>query len=467
MKPEKNGNSAPIQLTQPHARVWDILDAIECEDEGEGVVPIVGQGLLLVSSQSEVNGKANLASPEVNQAIREVVHKAEQPIELHALIARVLALRLQLPDPLSMEGFQLPSVVALHPQLSNRYFVDTELKQIYAGLNVSIPESLLRLASIRKLNFFITTTADDLLEKALNKERFNGEALTRVISFAPTRRPPDEKIAEAIDSGFPVVFHLFGRYRSPGCVALTDSDYVDFIAALLDHEVRPRRLFSELKGKHLLLLGNSFQDWLARFFLRLTKDTPFFDQSGGVQYVADVELRRDKEFAFFLRHCAKKAEAITDIDPATLILQLADHWASRDGDRYSSTPSRLDDSETVGSDWIFLSYARSDLGGKEGADVVRVLRLANDLKKEGFKVWVDVSGGLRGGDKYSDKIQNAISRCGLFLPDLLKDDSDAAGHRGRRGASFLPPRMVLGLGKAGDARERGSGTHLCYPGGGR
>jgi hypothetical protein len=97
---------------------------------------------------------------------------------------------------------------------------------------------------------------------------------------------------------------------------------VDYIAALLDRESRPRRFFAELKGKHLLLVGNHFQDWLARFFLRLTKDSPLTDQSGGVQYVADWWNTTDNALSFFLRRFAKKAEVIDEPDPPELLYQL-------------------------------------------------------------------------------------------------------------------------------------------------
>jgi hypothetical protein len=420
--PQDTNRSADSKASVPiHPRVWEIVDAIEREDDGEGVIPIVGQGLLFVSSRFDEVSASSAGTPEIVESIRRIAPKVSQPVELHALLAKVLASRLALPNALEMDAAKLANVVALHPQLdSNRYLVDTELKQIYSALNVDTPATLLRLASIKKLNFFVSTTPDDLLERALNEDRFNGEALTRVLSFAPTRRPPEEKIAEAIESGYPVVFHLFGRYKSPGCVALTESDYVDFIAALLDHEMRPHRLFSELKGKHLLLLGNSFQDWLARFFLRLTKDTSFVDQSGGVQYVSDAELGRDKELAFFLRHCAKKAEPILDIDPPALISQLADCWAQRVEARQSSARRTSDGTDSVANDWIFISYSRSDLGGAPSNDIEPTKRLANDLKKQGFKVWMDTTGGLQGGDDYTEKVQRAIARCGLFLPICSK-----------------------------------------------
>src|SRR5262249_19953855 len=212
---------------------------------------------------------------------------------------------------------------------------------------------------IRKLSLFLSTTPDDLLERALNEERFDGEKLTRVLAFAPNRRPSDEKIAEAIASGYPIVFHLFGRLRNPGNVAITESDYVDFIAALLDNDTRPRRLFTEIKGRHLLLLGNSFPDWFARIFLRLAKDMPCIDQSwmalsGRGEYVAELGVSRDENLVFFLHHCASKAEPIADIDPPTLIRQLAANWKEHHELKQRREGSRHDWINDVGPEWIFI-----------------------------------------------------------------------------------------------------------------
>jgi len=404
--------------SQTHPRVWEILDAIARDDDGEGVIPVVGQGLLRVNVNEESVARSKEMIPEaLHAAIERVRKSASPPADLATLIACILAESLGVPNEARVENTMLSQVVAMHPQLaSNRYLVDTQIKQIYSVVDPEIPPALRRLAAISDFELFISTTPDDLLEQALNAERFDGESRTRVLSFAPTRRPPDEKIAEALNSGFPVVFQLFGRYKSPGCVALTESDYVDYMAALLDREARPRRLFSELKGKHLLLLGNSFQNWLGRFFLRLTKDNPFVDESGGVQYVADDELRRDKTLTFFLRHCAKKTEPIEDVHPDDFVRQLARGWEARRETRNTGQGFDAEADQKITRDLIFISYSRTTLGGQPSLDVARVARLADDLRNEGFKVWLDAKGGLESGVDYERKVRLVISKCGVFLP---------------------------------------------------
>ena len=67
------------------------------------------------------------------------------------------------------------------------------------------------------------------------------------------------------------VFHLFGRYGISPEYAVTEEDTLEFMHLLQSDVKRPQNLFRELAQRDLLMLGNSFTDWVGRFFLRLTK----------------------------------------------------------------------------------------------------------------------------------------------------------------------------------------------------
>lgn len=449
-----------------HPRIKQIVDALErdIDDDGVGVIPIVGQGLLQVDGSEPALASLARADlpPGSVQLLEEELSEIEFPIDLQRLISRVFT-RLVGRAVLAGNGFgSLSEIVSQHPLFdANRFQVDTDVGQIYTALAPKIPKALRCLATIRRFGLFISTTPDDLLERAINDERFDGEPLTRVLAFSPNRRPTDEKIAGALNSGYPVVFHLFGRYKNPGNVALTDSDFVDYMAALLDGAKRPGRLFEELKSNHLLMLGNSFHDWLARFFLRLARDTPLGEQPGGVQYIADEEFGRDESFALFCRRCAKKAEPIEDVDPATFVSQLAQTWSERVHARQNARSRRELGPDKVSSDTIFVSYSRSDLGGGPSADIDRATRLANDLKKEGWKVWLDTKGGLRPGDEYEREIENAILRCGIFLPvcskiTQMRPDSDAE-------RPFFRKEWLWALERAETIKEEEPGRKFILP----
>jgi hypothetical protein len=67
---------------------------------------------------------------------------------------------------------------------------------------------------------------------------------------------------------------------------------------------------------------------------------------------------------------------------------------------------------------IFLSYAREDMGMAK--------QLYNDLKRYGLDVWLDTE-SLLPGDKWRDKIQDAIENSTYFIALLLTKSIQEVG----------------------------------------
>ena len=65
--------------SQTHPRVWEILDAIARDDDGEGVIPVVGQGLLRVNVNEESVARSKEMIPEALHAAIERVRKSASP----------------------------------------------------------------------------------------------------------------------------------------------------------------------------------------------------------------------------------------------------------------------------------------------------------------------------------------------------------------------------------------------------
>ena len=68
--------------------------------------------------------------------------------------------------------------------------------------------------------------------------------------------------------------------------------------ALLSKTRRPEKLWKELQKNSLLVLGDGYADWLARFFLRAVRGTPFSEK---------------RDFRDFLAHrspCADNASLV-------------------------------------------------------------------------------------------------------------------------------------------------------------
>jgi hypothetical protein len=405
-------------------RLWQqIIDFIY---DGE-VIPIVGQELLSYQRTSD-----------------------SEPCNLYDELARQFADDFHLHQIQQPAAKDLGPLFASHPDFhGNGSKPYEELKYIYKDIAPPVPDSLRKLAQIEDLRVFISTTFDDLLERALNEERFGGQPLTKVISYWLKRVPSETATDAALRSGHPVVFKLFGSIDRPlDGYAVTESDYVEFMHSLQSRERRPERMFAELEDKHILLLGNSLPDWLARFFLRLTRPQPLWSEVGRTkQYLADSIFQNDPFIQFFLLRCTKMAEVLPDLSATEAVDYLSNCWQRvksakpalvQGQNEPRPLPERLsqkpafggevetasnwseNDSEEMADDAIFVSYARTNPDGTPSSDAAFAQRLKSELGKEGLDVWLDTHGGLLAGDYWENRIRRNVNRCILFLPCLSR-----------------------------------------------
>ena len=116
----------------------------------------------------------------------------------------------------SLQG-NLSATVRRHPDFRDSPFnVYDDLGKEYEQWNPPIPEVLRALAKITHLNLFVSTTFDDLLERALNEERFQGmKQRTEVIAYSPKNVPTESQITDQLATGRPVVFQCFGNILDP------------------------------------------------------------------------------------------------------------------------------------------------------------------------------------------------------------------------------------------------------------
>ncbi|HYI10734.1 MAG TPA: toll/interleukin-1 receptor domain-containing protein [Thermoanaerobaculia bacterium] len=264
------------------------------------------------------------------------------------------------------------------------------------------PQALLDLAAIEPLSLFVTTTFDPLLQRALNQVRYGGEDATRVLAFTPgrTKDLPDT----TYDTSVATVFHLFGRYSTSPDYAVTDEDTLEFMHLLQSDVKRPQNLFRELAQRDLLMVGNSFDDWVGRFFMRLTKQERVWLAASRSRFVADEKVRRDPELLSFLRQ-STYVKVFTDGGADEFVAELRRLWGEKaaqlEGEQKSQAPFEM----APGS--VFVSYASDD------RPVAKAI--ADGLAAAGLDVWFD-QGELGSGDAFERKILDAIDRCAVFVP---------------------------------------------------
>ena len=378
-------NSTP----PPQEFFWD--DLLEYIDERR-VIPVVGAELLTVPDGQ--GGEAPFIP----------------------LLAAKLAERLRLPHLAYAGDDALHQVVCRYIQNGGRREeIYPRIRTLLKELNPAVPPILRALAKIRHFNVFVTTTFDSLLAQALDEERYQGAPRTVSLAYSPNNN--QDLPADARSRENPTVFHLFGRISAAPDYVITEEDTLEFFTAMQADAKRPNVLLDELKSSHLLLLGNTFPDWLARFFIRIAKHGRLSIQREELEIIAGRSVAEDPKLVLFLKNFSYRTQVFEQGNALDFIRELSARYHVR----HPEAPPRSASSASVPSapaalvpagaemkpGAIFLSYASQD------AASVKLIR--DVLDQAGLEVWFDQR-GLEGGDDFDKEIRRNIRTCSLFLP---------------------------------------------------
>ena len=362
----------------------DLLDFIE---DGK-VVPVIGHELI----QADYQG---------------------QRVSLQRVLAERLADRLGDRETLTRgwtPNFELNDVVSTY--LSQPGAKPVGLYDRVGGLlrtlspPFPVPTALRQLAAIQSFDLFVTLTFDSLMARAIDQVRFAGNPVTREIEFSINQSTSAQTDALKIRPGeAPIVFSLFGRAGSKSDFAIHDEDALEFIHRLVSGDVTPPDwLLSELRSRHLLIVGVHMPEWLGRFVLRAATR----DRLGVAQrayFLAAENAPSDAALAQFMVRFGREARMSVFNDSAeTFVAELHRRWQLRKGEE----PSAAEKTEKVERGSIFISYGRENLAEVE--------RLYEAIKKLGGDVWFDKA-ELGAGDYWEQKILPQIKRhVQIFVP---------------------------------------------------
>lgn len=354
-------------------------------DEGR-VIPIIGPELLQVEHQG-------------------------QPVLLYDFVARRLAEQFGLVDRLP-SAFTLQDVVAVYTQ-DGRQPIEKIYPRILSILNAQdfpTPPALAKLARIKHFRLFVSTTFDSLMARAVNEARFGGTEQTREIVYAGTRARADLD-AEWGPDGDPVVFHLLGRASSAPNYVVTEEDTLEFLYKL-QADAPHMRLFDELKDNHLLILGCSYPDWLARFFIRLAKRVQLSTRRAEMELLVDSRSPGDGSLTLFLDNFSYSTR-LFPVSAAQFVDLLAERWEARFGGGTTTVipgPAPEAPARPMTDGALMISYSRGD---REAAE-----RLCEALGQV-TDVWLDLR-ELEAGDLWDQEIRRTVNRCSLFVPLLSR-----------------------------------------------
>jgi hypothetical protein len=358
---------------------WDnLLDYIE----DRTVVPIIGPELV-------------------------TVREGEREVPLYRWVAQRLAADLELPMAELPDGFGLNDVVSMHLRRRG------EREELYAHIHRMLrhaalaPAAPLRaLAGITGFDLFVSLTFDSLLADAIGAARAGGPRAEQIAYSPSTVRDlpcPKGELRQ------PVVFHLLGRASASPDYAICDEDLLEFLHAMQDKQRQPKMLFDELRGNHLLVLGCSFGDWLARFFLRTARSLELSQKRRRWDVLVGVRMAHDAGLARFLESFSSDARLVP-LAAAEFVAELARRWQAAHPAAAGAEPEAQEagaGGRKVPDGAIFVSYASEDA---EAAG-----RLVEGLRAAGLEVWFDKA-ALQLADDWARSIRRGIERCSLFLP---------------------------------------------------
>jgi hypothetical protein len=375
------------------------------------------------------------------RAVTVPVAGVDRPLYEH--FAPHLAEALGLPDP---ERYPSTADVARDYVVRNR--ARKELRNELSELLDQHPEpgtALNALASIEDFELYVSSTPDDLLAKALQRQRRFDPTLQR-FEFTPTGEVKNSVLRCDIprDGKPPLLFQILGSIRSNE-VALWEEDYMEYIYALIAHPQLTEVLRARLQRSSLLLIGAPSEDWIVRFMMRIARGKRLSDDDSGSHYFADGSQHFSDAMIFFFER-ATRATRIIALDPAVFACELARRWRERNADAKGIDVDAYftRQTERLPKDAVFISYAKEDRA--------QVAELGIALERAGVPVWVDKR-QLEQGENYERGLRVAVMDCSFFISLIsprTEVDEERYFHKERRwaegrfteGAVFYLPLLL-------------------------
>lgn len=378
--------SQPVKELEIDSRIWD--DIITFIDSGR-VIPVVGQGVVTVGEDDEL---------------------------LMPLLAKKLAAELDVDT--NGASTSINEVVCRH--LLNggqRHLIYSRLHQILVRENFTPGPTVRNLASLDPFKLFVSTTFDSLLQKALMTD---DNVKIDVCSYSPKDAKKDTP-ARIENLTNKTIYHILGKSSPSDNFVVWEDDMMEFVLGLHTDLNRTvvKNLSQDLADSrfHYLILGLNFSDWLARFFLRATRQNSLIDPHR-MDYMADkIDGDSGSDLVMYFGSLGNSLH-ILPCKPREFVSELSRRYnLSNSKPPESNTknvkvlPPKLKTSPAAAS--IFLSYAREDQSA--------AFRLRDGLEEYGLKVWLDQT-DLQTGSNYHHQLEDVIrTECQFFISMISRN----------------------------------------------
>ena len=334
---------------------------------------------------------------------------------LYDLVARELAVRYNLPAGEKIAGtWSLHNCVAT--LLSGGQMNVDKVRRAAAKTidtltaTCPLPKALQVLAGIDAFDLYVSLTCDPLLFRSLQEKDPAAESVAFGIRSDTNSHPLD---IPAKSRG-KICYQLFGSAENLLDFAIHEGDVLEYMYRLQSEQTRAiKNLLGRLRSSNLLFIGCHLPDWVGRSLLRVVNEDPLLSKAKQ-EFMTDFES--DPSLSTFVSRFSPNSLVFPG-SPNEFVDELAKRWGAwrlahpRIGEqRITVKPA----SPTEGP-MIFISYA------SQNTDAARAI--ADRLLALGAgDVWLDKK-KLRGGEDWSNKLDEAIGSCDYFLP-LLSSEAD-------------------------------------------
>lgn len=283
--------------------------------------------------------------------------------------------------------------------------VHSAVKSILKDLSLSPQGILEKLAAIKGFRLFLATTCDQCMETALAKI---GD-IPATFFFSKNRKAKLDLPFQSFPDSTRTVYHLFGLADQVGHFAIMEDERLDYVCRWMDSLYSPKKLQNYLQDKSLLVLGCSFENWLARFSLFGIKGEDLLSRQPNV-VVADKNSRNDFQLDKFLSRCKGciYCEGDATLFVETLVEKMTEAGLLEEG---AILGKSREEASAMPDTQIFISYANEDRAA--------AITIKQRLEGCGSSVWLDTQRLIKepGGD-YNKLISAGIQRSRLFIPVL-------------------------------------------------
>jgi hypothetical protein len=321
------------------------------------------------------------------------------PVPLYDFIAGRL---MEIEDDIPYTRQSIGEIVLAHPEIA------PTIKSIYKQISEEsfYTGPLEKLAEITDFNFFISTTVDDLLVKAIRKVRHYDDSEINVINYSLQGKSPTNVEPKV------TVFNLLGTLDDLKHSAIDEEEMLEYFFSIAwrecDNHPQAEYFIRHVRDKTLLFIGCDFPDWLMRFVIRILSNRRIKDETFKDHIVISTKKESGK-LKNFLAQCEKDVVIINEeqANNAEIFIHLLyNKWRDK----------KKEDKCTQYEGTVFLSYYHKDEKDAEA--------LKNALETERINVWFDKE-DLRAGE-HEDRIWEAIDKCKIFIPVISGKCLDAA-----------------------------------------